>query len=96
VSVLTGRLAEAVGRSHDALAAYRFAAASATGRRRRRASFADRAPLFWARPRRPITSANWKNLTRLARDETEVEALQLARLHRAGQLPRTFISCMWR
>jgi tetratricopeptide (TPR) repeat protein len=84
VSVLTGRLAEAVGRSHDALAAYRFAAASsdkpaaAQGRLREialRYSLGETKKADYIGELENLTSA-WRG------DETEVEALQiLARLY---------------
>ena len=92
VSVLTGRLAEAVGRSHDALAAYRFAAASsdrpaaAQGRLR---EIALRYSLGETKKADDI--GELENLTTAWRgDETEVEALQTsgAALHRGGPLPR--------
>jgi tetratricopeptide (TPR) repeat protein len=84
VSVLTGRLAEAVGRSHDALAAYRFAAASsdrpaaAQGRLREialRYSLGETKKADYVGELENLTTA-WRG------DETEVEALQtLARLY---------------
>ena len=92
MSVLTGRLAEAVGRSHDALAAYRFAAASsdrpaaAQGRLREialRYSLGETKKADYIGELENLTTA-WRG------DETEVEALQTlgAALHRAGPLPR--------
>ena len=84
VGVLTGRLAEAVGRSHDALAAYRFAAASndrpaaAQGRLREialRYSLGETKKADYVGELENLTTA-WRG------DETEVEALQtLARLY---------------
>jgi tetratricopeptide (TPR) repeat protein len=84
LSVLAGRLAEAVGRSHDALAAYRFAAASsdrpaaAQGRLREialRYSLGDTKKADYVGELENLTTA-WRG------DETEVEALQtLARLY---------------
>ncbi|MCX7315217.1 MAG: tetratricopeptide repeat protein [Alphaproteobacteria bacterium] len=84
VSVLTGRLAEGVGRTQDAITAYRFAAAShdrpaaAQGRLR---EIALRYSL--GETKKPTTIGELEQLTTAWRgDETEVEALQmLARLY---------------
>ncbi len=84
ISVLSGRIAEAVGRSRDALAAYRFAAASndrpaaAQGRLRESAlrySLGETKKADYVGELENLTTA-WRG------DETEVEALQtLARLY---------------
>jgi tetratricopeptide (TPR) repeat protein len=84
ISVLSGRIAEAVGRSHDALAAYRFAAASndrpaaAQGRLRESAlrySLGESNKADYVAELENLAVA-WRG------DETEVEALQtLARLY---------------
>jgi hypothetical protein len=84
VSVLTGRMAEGLGRNQDALAAYRFAAASddrpaaAQGRLR---EIALRYTL--GETKKAAFIVELENLTTAWRgDETEVEALQtLARLY---------------
>ena len=84
MSVLTGRLAEGVGRTQDAITAYRFAAAShdrpaaAQGRLR---EIALRYSL--GETKKPTTIGELEQLTTAWRgDETEVEALQmLARLY---------------
>ncbi len=84
VSVLTGRMAEGIGRMHDALSAYRFAAASsdrpaaAQGRLREialRYSLGETKKTDVINDLEILTTA-WRG------DETEVEALQtLARLY---------------
>jgi tetratricopeptide (TPR) repeat protein len=84
VSVLTGRLAQAMGRTQDAIAAYRFAAASndkpaaAQGRLREAAlrySLGETKKADYIAELERLTTA-WRG------DETEVEALQvLARLY---------------
>jgi tetratricopeptide (TPR) repeat protein len=84
VSVLTGRLAESAGRPQDALAAYRFASASAD----RPAAAQGRLREITLRyslgeTKKPDFITELENLTTAWRgDETEVEALQLlARLY---------------
>ena len=84
VSVLTGRLAEAVGRSHDALAAYRFAAASPDGPAAAQGRLREIALRYsLGETKKADYVGELENLTIAWRgDETEVEALQtLARLY---------------
>jgi hypothetical protein len=84
VAVLTGRLAEGMGRTQDALAAYRFAAASGPGPAAAQGRLRA-AALRYAQGelKKPEMIGELEGLTAAWRgDETEIEALQtLARLY---------------
>jgi hypothetical protein len=100
VSVLTGRMAEGVGRWQDALAAYHFAAtssdrpAAAQGRLREIALRYSRGETKRADAINDleVLTTGWRG------DETEVEALQMiARLlHQEAATATRFTPCAWR